>query len=290
MTAPYKSQQNGTAERVNRTLMERVRAALLDAGAEEEPWAEALAAVVHVLIRSPKAGQDVTPFEALNGRRPNVEGFRVWGSRAWALKPKKQQRKLEARTDVGRFVGYTVGGKAYRILEDDTNQVIERRDVIMEENKPEVTKESSAAGPSVRQMLATTDDGGDDDGPDGTDTASEIGASSGGEHQPDYVSGSDDYDEAPHHIDDREDEGDDVEAASTQGYQAPPGSPTGRGRTGEAGPRRSKRKPAPMVSWWLSKPEALLACRDAGVVKDDFDLSKAPANEKEARARPDWPL
>jgi len=34
MTAPFKLQQNGTAERVNRTLMERVCAALLDAVAE----------------------------------------------------------------------------------------------------------------------------------------------------------------------------------------------------------------------------------------------------------------
>jgi len=82
MTAPYKSQQNGKAERVNRTFMERVRAALLDAGAEEDLWAEALASVVHVLNRSPKAGLDVTPLEALTGRRPNVAGFRVWESRA----------------------------------------------------------------------------------------------------------------------------------------------------------------------------------------------------------------
>jgi len=105
MTAPYKSQQNGKAERVSRTLMKRVRAALLNSGAEEELWAEALASVVHVLNRSPKAGRDVTPLDGLKGRRPNVAKFRVWGSRAWALKPRKQQRKLEPRTDVGRFVG-----------------------------------------------------------------------------------------------------------------------------------------------------------------------------------------
>jgi len=49
-----------------------------------------------------------------------------------------QQRKLEPRTDVGRFVGYTVGGKAYRILEDGENKVFERRDVLMEE-KPAKT-------------------------------------------------------------------------------------------------------------------------------------------------------
>jgi len=51
MTAPYKAQQKGEEERVNRTLMELVRAALLDARAEEELWAEALASVVHVLNR-----------------------------------------------------------------------------------------------------------------------------------------------------------------------------------------------------------------------------------------------
>jgi len=77
MTAPYKAQQNGKAERVNRTLMERLRPALLDDRAKEELWAEALVSVVHVLNRSPKAGLDVTPLEALTGRRPNVAGFRV---------------------------------------------------------------------------------------------------------------------------------------------------------------------------------------------------------------------
>jgi len=35
-TAPYASQKNGKAERASRFIMERVRAALLDAGAEEE--------------------------------------------------------------------------------------------------------------------------------------------------------------------------------------------------------------------------------------------------------------
>jgi len=120
MTTPYNAQHNGKTERVDRTLMERVRAALLDFGVEEGLWAEALASVVHVLNRSPKSGLDVTPLEALKGRHPNVAGFCVWGSRAWALKLKKQQRKMEPRTDVGRFVVFTVGEKAYRILEDGT--------------------------------------------------------------------------------------------------------------------------------------------------------------------------
>jgi len=188
MTAPYKSQQNGKAERVNRTLMEFVRAALLDAGAEEELWAEALASVVHVLNPSPKAGLDVTPLEALTGRRPNVAGFRVWGSWAWALKPKKQQRKLEPRTDVGRFVGYTVGREAYRILEDEINQVFERRNVLME-NPAKV--ETSAVGSSAGPRLTAEYDG-DKDG--ATEGAIDMLGAEGGredEYSPDDTSDSD---------------------------------------------------------------------------------------------------
>jgi len=177
MTEPYKAQQNGKAERVNSTLMERVRAALLDAGTEEELWAEALASVVHVLNRSPKAGLDVTPLEVLTGRRPYVSGFRVWGSRAWALKPKKQQGKLEPRTDVGRFVGDTGGGKAYRILEDGTNKFCERRDVLMEEKpaKADSSGDGSSAGPQLTMTKDSYNNGGMDDSMDMLDAEGDGG-------------------------------------------------------------------------------------------------------------------
>jgi len=155
--------------------MKRVRAPLIDAGAEAELWAEALASVVHVLNLSPKAGLYVTPLEALTGRRPNVAGFLVWGSRAWALKPTKQQCKLEPRIDVGCFVGYTVGGKAYRIHEDETNQIFERRDVLIEEIPAKV--ETTAIGPSAGPRLTGEADA---DSIDGTEGEMDILDSEGG--------------------------------------------------------------------------------------------------------------
>jgi len=124
MTVPYSSQQNDKVERASCYIMEHVRATLLDDGSEAELWAEELSSVIHVLNRSPKVGHDVTPLEALTRRRPVVKGFRVSGSRDWALKPKQHQRKLEPRTNVGRFVGFTVNGKAYHILEDDLNKIL----------------------------------------------------------------------------------------------------------------------------------------------------------------------
>jgi len=283
-TAPYKSQQNGKAEWVNRTLMERVRAALLDSGAEEELWDEALASVVHVLNRSPKAGLDVTPLEALTGRRPNVAGFRFWGSRAWALKPKKPQQKLEPRTDVGRFVGYTVGGKAYRILENGSNKVFERRDVLMEENptKAGTSPVDSSAGPQLT-MTEDSDNKGDMDG-----EMDMLDAEGGGgeKHLPEEDSESD-SDGDP---DDLADDNDDEEGQSDTASIHPVGHSAAEMDNAAAGPRHSTRRPAPKVTWWEKDPKAYLANGAESEARDGWDLTKPPADEKEARARPDWPL
>ena len=93
-----------------------------------------------------------------------MKGFRVWGCREWALKPKQQQRKLEPRTDVGRFFGYTVGGKAYRMLEDGSNKVFERRDVLMEETSSKFIKKTFVPGPASTPFLTGQTDGDKEDG------------------------------------------------------------------------------------------------------------------------------
>ena len=266
---------------MNRTLMERVRAALLDAGAEEELLAEALYPVVHVLDRSPQAGLDVTPLEALTGRRLNVAGFRVWGSRAWAFKPKKQQRKLKPRTDVGRFVGYIVGGRSCRILEDETNQVFERRDVLIEESPAKV--KTSAVGSSAGRRLTAEYDG-DKDG--ATKRAMEMIGAKGGredEYSPDETSDSDNEVRPPSFSGDSQEEDEDGVGGSTPAAaQAPAASDSVT-----PWPRRSKRKPAAKVTWWEKEPKAYLASGNASAAEAGWDLHKPPANEKEARARPD---
>jgi len=284
MTAPYKAQQNRKAEIVNRTLMERVRAALLYAGAEEELWAEALASVVHVLNRSPKAGLDLTPLEALTGRRPNVSGFRVWGSCAWAIKPKKQRRKLDPRTDVGRFVGYTVGGKADRILQDGTNKVFERRDVLMEE-KP-AKADSSGDGSSVGPKLTMTEDSDNNGGMDESMDMLDAEGDGGEKNLP--VEDSESKDDGD--PDSLADDNDDEERQGQNDSMLPVGTSTSEVHNAAPGPRRSTRKPAPKVIWWEKDPKAYLATGSESAVKDGCDGTKPPAKEKEERARPDWPL
>ena len=67
-------EQNGTAERMNRTLAEAARSMLLGSHLPPKFWAEALSTVVYVRNRSPtKALSQMTPQEAWTGEKPSVD-------------------------------------------------------------------------------------------------------------------------------------------------------------------------------------------------------------------------
>jgi transposase InsO family protein len=79
-TVPYSPEQNGAAERLNRTLMERVRAMLQDASLPDELWAEAAVTACYLRNRSPVAGRDRTPWELFFKAKPDVSNLRTFGS------------------------------------------------------------------------------------------------------------------------------------------------------------------------------------------------------------------
>ena len=57
-------QQNGVAERVNQTLLERVRCMLSNAGLRRRYWSEAVMAACYIINRGPYSGIDFKiPFE-----------------------------------------------------------------------------------------------------------------------------------------------------------------------------------------------------------------------------------
>ncbi len=75
-------QHNGVAESLNRRLVERVRAVLHQSGLPKTLWAEALHFVVWVKNRTlTQALGNVTPFEKLTGKKPNIAGVPEWGQR-----------------------------------------------------------------------------------------------------------------------------------------------------------------------------------------------------------------
>jgi hypothetical protein len=78
------AQHNGVAERLNRTLVEKVRAMLHESGLLKTLWGEAVRHAVWLKNHTPtKALDGGTPFEAATGKKPDLSKARPWGSKVW---------------------------------------------------------------------------------------------------------------------------------------------------------------------------------------------------------------
>ena len=98
-------QHNGIAESLNRRLVECVRALLHHSGLPRTLWGEALHFAVWLKNRtSTRVLGTVTPFERVNGYKPNLGGVPEWGQRVWVHNDKGS--KLDARGTIARWVGF----------------------------------------------------------------------------------------------------------------------------------------------------------------------------------------
>ena len=79
------SEQDGVAERVNRIILDRLRAILAETGLRKDLWAELLSTVVYLKNRSPTTAltDSKTPYEAWYGRKPALEHLRIVGCVAY---------------------------------------------------------------------------------------------------------------------------------------------------------------------------------------------------------------
>ncbi|PRW61567.1 Retrovirus-related Pol poly from transposon TNT 1-94 isoform B [Chlorella sorokiniana] len=131
-TVRYTPQQNGATERLNRTLMDKVRPMLAASGVPKSLWADAVVTANYVRNRSPVSDRDKTPYELFYGTKPDVSHLRTFGARCYAVIPKPLRTKLDDTSEPGRFIGYPAGTKGYKILLN-TGKVIISRDVTFKE-------------------------------------------------------------------------------------------------------------------------------------------------------------
>ena len=109
-------------------------------------WAEAINTACYVANRIfLRAFLGKTSYELRYGRCPKVSHFRVFGCKCFILK-KGNLDKFESRSSDGLFLGYALQGRAYRVLNLDTNRIEETCEVTFDETMPCFSSAFECAG------------------------------------------------------------------------------------------------------------------------------------------------
>ncbi|GJT74766.1 putative ribonuclease H-like domain-containing protein, partial [Tanacetum coccineum] len=136
---PRTPQQNGVAERKNRTLIEAARTMLADSKLPTMFWTEAVSTACYVLNRvSITNPHNKTPYELISGKVPQIGHLKPFGCQVTILNTSDHLGKFEGKADEGYLVGYAPNSKAYRVYNLTNKRVEETMNLRFLEDKPNV--------------------------------------------------------------------------------------------------------------------------------------------------------
>ena len=120
---PYTKESNGFIERINLTLLNKVRALQINAGLTKYLWGEALITAAYLYNITPHSalnkvsadnGSIKTPYLLFHGTTPDYNLLKAWGSIVY-YNDNKTKGKLHPRTEKGILIGYGNNNKIYRV-------------------------------------------------------------------------------------------------------------------------------------------------------------------------------
>jgi hypothetical protein len=134
-SVPHMHQQNGRAERFNRTIMDKAQAMRFDACFPQSWWEFAVLHSLHLYNRTPIRRLDwKTPYEILKKEKPDVSHFRVFGCGAYIFIPEEVRvNKLAPRSELMTFIGYADGVKGYLFMRSPNNVVFTASKALFDE-------------------------------------------------------------------------------------------------------------------------------------------------------------
>ncbi|GJV22177.1 retrovirus-related pol polyprotein from transposon TNT 1-94 [Tanacetum coccineum] len=119
-------EQNGIVKRRNCTLVEATRTMLSTAKVPLFFWAKAIATTCFTQNRSlviPR--HEKTPYHIINGRKPSVKFFHIFGSLCYIVRDGENLDKMKEKGDACIFVGYSTQSRAYRVYNKRTRVIVE---------------------------------------------------------------------------------------------------------------------------------------------------------------------
>jgi transposase InsO family protein len=134
-SAKYTPQSDGLVEN-NRTLINMARSMLNEYNVSQSFWAEAINTACYCsnrLFCHPL--KEKTPYELLNGRKPNIAYFLVFGYKYYILKKVTRLSKFDKKCDKRFLLRYSTTSKAYRVWNLASGTLEEVHDVEFDETK-----------------------------------------------------------------------------------------------------------------------------------------------------------
>nr|GEV10222.1 hypothetical protein [Tanacetum cinerariifolium] len=147
-------QQNGVAERRNRTLVEAARTMLIFSHASLFLWAEAIATVCYTQNHSIIHRRfNKTPYELIQGRKLDISYLYVFEALCYPKNDREDIGKLGAKGDIGFFIGYSANSVAYRVYNWRTKKIMETMNVSFDELSAMAFKQNSSR-PGLQSMTS----------------------------------------------------------------------------------------------------------------------------------------
>jgi transposase InsO family protein len=124
-------ESNGVAERLNRTLLEKTRAMLLESGLPKTLWGYAILHANYLRNRThTRALPDKTPYEMTLQEKPNLKDVHTWGIEVYVKV--NQGDKLAARAKRAWWIGISDQSHGHYIYWPDSQKVSVERNIVFD--------------------------------------------------------------------------------------------------------------------------------------------------------------
>jgi len=154
VSCPHAHQQNGSAERKHRHIVEIGLTLLSHSSMPLKFWDEAFSTAVYLINRLPsKVINNDTPFLRLFGKHPDYSSLRTFGCACWPNLRPYNTRKLEFRSKPCVFLGYSTLHKGFKCLDPAEGRVYVSRDVVFDEQVFPFASMHPNAGAQLRAEL-----------------------------------------------------------------------------------------------------------------------------------------
>ncbi|CAI7789088.1 unnamed protein product [Closterium sp. NIES-53] len=135
VSLPYAHQQQGVAERLNRTLQNTMRKLLRGTRLPNHQWPEAMdhAVMLHNLLSSSSLPNNASPHLLWTGKQGSTKMLRVFGCMVQYRPPSARAGRFSQRAQWGLHLGIEKNYNAWKIFDVHSKETVAARDVIFYE-------------------------------------------------------------------------------------------------------------------------------------------------------------